>query len=87
MDPSGQSKMGWELGVSSLTLGLFGLLVSWLYPLGLFLSAVGLPLGLIGCAFGPTGDRLAPLGTVLCATGFGVGVLLGWGTYIRLLGL
>ena len=45
------------LGMSSLVLGFFGLLFFWPVPLGIILSAAGIPLGIAGWAASHRGIR------------------------------
>jgi hypothetical protein len=46
--PTGTSRSLNGLGVASLVLGFFGLVFFWLVPLGIILSAAGIPLGIAG---------------------------------------
>ncbi len=61
---------------ASLALGVWGMLVFWWYPLGLFLAATGLLLGLISVALGiragKQGEHLAAWGVVFSSVGIGL---------------
>jgi hypothetical protein len=65
---------------ASLALAVWGMLVFWWYPFGLFLASVGVVLGLIAVALGiragRNGEHLALLGLVFgsIAVGLALGV-------------
>lgn len=67
--PTGTSRNLNGLGISSLVLGFFGLVFFWLVPLGIILSAAGIPLGIAGWVAARRGLRgglgFAVGGTVL----------------------
>jgi hypothetical protein len=77
---------GW--GVSSLVLGLLGLLFFWLVPLGVIFSGVGIPVGIIGWAAARRGIRtglaLAIGGTILCILVFAFDIDMASGGLTRL---
>jgi hypothetical protein len=75
------------LGITSLVLGLLGLLFFWLVPLGIIFSGVGIPLGIAGWVAARRGIRgglgLAIGGTVLCIIALAVGIDLATGGLTR----
>src|SRR5689334_5039884 len=77
------------LGISSLVLGFFGLVFFWLVPLGIILSAAGIPLGIAGWVASHRGIRgglaFAIGGTVLSIVALLIGIDLASGGLTRLL--
>jgi hypothetical protein len=75
------------LGISSLVLGFFGLVFFWLVPLGIILSAAGIPLGIAGWVAAHRGVRggmaFAIGGTVLCIIALLIGIDLASGGLTR----
>ncbi len=66
------------LATASFAIGMWGLLVFWWYPFGMFLATVGLVLGLftlaLGIRAGRLGENIALLGVVFSAIGIGLAV-------------
>jgi hypothetical protein len=77
------------LGISSLVLGFFGLVFFWLVPLGIILSAAGIPLGIAGWVAARRGVRgglgFAIGGTLLSIVALLIGIDLASGGLTRLL--
>ncbi len=70
------------LGVSSMALGFFSLVVFWWFPFSLILASVGLTFGIIAYLLGvKVGDydNLAVIGPLLCSLSVGVGLTLRFG--------
>jgi hypothetical protein len=75
------------LGISSLVLGFLGLVFCWLVPLGIILSAAGIPLGIAGLVAAHRGIRgglgFAVDGTVLSIIALLIGIDVASGGLTR----
>ena len=77
------------LGMSSLVLSFFGLVFFWLVPLGIILSAAGIPVGIAGWVAARAGIRgglgFAIGGTVLSILALLIGIDMASGGLTRYL--
>jgi hypothetical protein len=75
------------LGMSSLVLGFFGLVFFWPVPLGIILSAAGIPVGIAGWVASRRGIRgglgFAIGGTVLSIIALLIGIDMATGGLTR----
>jgi hypothetical protein len=85
MDADANASVPDQLAAASVVFGLVSLVVGWWFPFGPSLGVVGAGLGVLAWWTVRDGGQ-ALLGIALAGCGAGIGGLLGWDEWWRILG-